>query len=121
MKRLSERQSVVRLPVNVTARYTVFRRGGAKTLKATATAIAITSCSLLVGCGLVFQGRTATVLVDSAPAGATVTIAGEAHTTPASLTLPRKRGGVVIRASKTGYAQACRVIDLSTTRGLVAL
>lgn len=77
------------------------------------------SC-MLTGCGLVLQGRTSQISVDSDPSGATLTVKGRTYMAPAVITVPRVRGGVVLRASKTGYQDSCRIVDLTTTTRLVA-
>lgn len=80
--------------------------------------VALLACTL-TGCGLVFEGRTSKIRIDSDPPGAIVSVAGQTHTAPIVVTVPRKRGGLVIRASKAGYWDSCRIFDLTTTRHLV--
>lgn len=76
---------------------------------------------LLSGCGLVLQGRTSKLSVTTTPPDTTVSVAGKSYSAPAAVELPRNAGGVVVRARQDGYLESCRVVDVQTTRLLVAL
>lgn len=67
---------------------------------------------ILSGCGLVFQGTTQTVHIRTDPPGAKGAV-GEVQfdSSPVELTVPRKRRGAVVRASKDGYHPACLVVQ----------
>ena len=68
----------------------------------------------LTGCGTLMGGGTQMVQVNSAPSGATVTLAPDAgsFTTPASLSLERKYS-YTITASREGYSPATARINKS--------
>jgi len=78
-------------------------------LSAAATFSAL--CSVLAGCGLVFQGRTQAVMLRTTPAGATASLDGAEVVAPGTATITRERGWVVARASAPGYQAACRLVS----------
>jgi hypothetical protein len=57
----------------------------------------------LGGCATIAHGSRQTVHVETDPPGATVTVAGERHTSPVDLVLPRKSEGLEVLIEKDGY------------------
>jgi len=58
---------------------------------------------LLFGCATILNGPNQTIHVDTDPPGATVTVAGERHTSPVDLVLKRATKGLVVVIEKEGY------------------
>ena len=61
---------------------------------------------LLSGCGLIMNGTTQTVLIDSLPAGAVIDIDGARHQTPTRVSLKRSRQYVVRYSAPNGATVA---------------
>lgn len=57
----------------------------------------------LGGCATILNGSRQTIHVETDPPGATVTVAGERHTSPVDLVLPRKAEGLEVVVEKEGY------------------
>lgn len=57
----------------------------------------------LAGCATVLNGSRQTIHVETDPPGATVTVAGERHTSPVDLVLPRKAEDLEVVVEKEGY------------------
>ena len=87
----------------------------------TMLAIGVAASTLGSGCGLLLQGRTSTVHINSEPSGVELRVAGRTVSSPATLELPRKPPGYVVRGSKNGFQEGCGVIPFETNRLLVAL
>lgn len=59
--------------------------------------------SPLLGCATLVHGSRQTIHVETDPPGATVTVAGERHTTPADVVLRRKSEALEVVIEKDGY------------------
>lgn len=59
--------------------------------------------SPLFGCATILNGPNQTIHVETDPSGATVTVAGESHTSPADLVLKRASKDLVVVIEKDGY------------------
>jgi hypothetical protein len=57
----------------------------------------------LFGCATVLHGSRQTIHVETDPPGATVTVAGERHTSPVDVVLPRKSENLEVVVEKDGY------------------
>jgi hypothetical protein len=57
----------------------------------------------LFGCATILNGPNQTIHVETDPPGATVTVAGETHTSPVDLVLKRATKGLVVVIEKEGY------------------
>ena len=55
------------------------------------------------GCATILNGPNQTIHVETDPPGATVTVAGESHTSPVDLVLKRATKGLVVVIEKEGY------------------
>jgi hypothetical protein len=58
---------------------------------------------LAQGCATILNGPNQTIHVETDPPGATVTVAGESHTSPVDLVLRRASSGLVVVIEKKGY------------------
>ena len=63
----------------------------------------VVALSPLFGCATVLHGTRQTIHVETDPPGATVTVAGERHTSPVDVVLPRKSEGLEVVVEKDGY------------------
>ncbi len=64
----------------------------------------VLALSPLFGCATVLHGTRQTIHVETDPPGAMVTVAGERHTSPVDVVLPRKSEGLEVVIEKEGYA-----------------
>lgn len=71
---------------------------------------ALLLCCTVSGCGLIFNGRTQTVMIRSVPSGAVASFAGHEVITPGEVTVSRKFSKTVLRAEKDHYQPECQVV-----------
>jgi hypothetical protein len=64
----------------------------------------VLALSPLCGCATVLHGSRQTIHVETDPPGATVTVAGERHTSPVDIVLPRKSEDLEVVIEKDGFA-----------------
>jgi hypothetical protein len=75
--------------------------------------LTLTICLMSSGCGLIVQGRSQAVHIQTTPEGATASLTGATLVTPGTLTIDRKSEWRVLRAEKPGYHPACQIVPCS--------
>jgi len=73
------------------------------------------------GCGLLFQGMHQDVTLQTEPAGASASFAGQPVTTPGEVRVRRRPAWAIARASKEGYHPACRLMTARNNKLILVL